>query len=154
VGSANLVGKVADRAKGVVSGKLAERAHRSAEDFGLLARTLRLAGQQLKDNMAAPYVGKVADQVDRFSKYIEHADARQLLRRAASVSEAKPLLFLGGAIALGFAGGRFLKSSQGGGANGSERRQTASKDRERRSQNTKRRRPDSRHQSLGPGITP
>jgi hypothetical protein len=114
-GTTSLVTTVTDRAATVVKGRLTETVDKSVEDLDILAKTLQLASQQLKDNVAAPYVGKVADRVSRLSRFIDEADAKALLKQAQSLGREKPLLFFGGAMALGFAGGRFLRSSSSAG---------------------------------------
>lgn len=91
--------------------RLGARIDRSANDLGLLAKTLNLASEQLEGNIAAPYVGKLASQVERLSRFIDEADARRLREDVETLGRKQPLLFIGGALALGIAGGRFLKSS-------------------------------------------
>ena len=113
--AAALVTTVADRAATAVRGRLTETVDKSVDDLDILAKTLQLASEQLKDNVAAPYVGKVAERVSRLSRFIDEADARSLLKEAQSLGREKPLMFFGGAMALGFAGGRFLRSSSSAG---------------------------------------
>jgi hypothetical protein len=103
--------KVADRAKQTIEAEIGDQVEKSANDLGKLAKTLRLASEQLEGNVAAPYVEKAATQIDRLAKYVESADARELLRRMESVGRETPLLYAGAALAVGFLGGRFLRSS-------------------------------------------
>jgi hypothetical protein len=114
--TAALMTTVADRAATVVKGRLTETVDKSVYDLDILGKTLQLASEQLKDNVAAPYVGKVAERVSRLSRFIDEADAKALMKQAQSLGREKPLLFFGGAMALGFAGGRFLRSSGSAGA--------------------------------------
>jgi len=110
----SVASKVADRAKQAIKGELGEQVDKSANDLGKLAKTLRFASEQLEGNIAAPYVEKAASQIDRLSTYVEDADALELLRKVEKVGREKPLLYVGAAVALGFVGGRFLKSSAQG----------------------------------------
>lgn len=113
--TAALMTTVADRAATVVKGRLTRTVDKSVEDLDILAKTLQLASEQLKDNVAAPFVGKVADRVSWLSRFIDEADAQALLKQAHALGREKPVLFFGGAMALGFAGGRFLRSSSSAG---------------------------------------
>jgi hypothetical protein len=113
---ATALSTVADRAATVVKGRLTETVDKSVDDLELLAKTLQLASEQLKDNVAAPYLGKVANRVSRLSKFIDEADPKALLEQAQTLGREKPIWFFGGAMALGFAGGRFLRSSSSAGS--------------------------------------
>jgi len=126
-----LVTSVADRAATVVRGRLTETVDKSVDDLDILAKTLQLASEQLKDNVAAPYVGKVAERVGRLSRFIDEADAQSLLKQAQALGREKPLIFFGGAMALGFAGGRFLRSSGSAGA-GADKSATKNENRKSR----------------------
>jgi hypothetical protein len=71
-------------------------------------------GQQLqeKDQPAlAQYANQAADQIERFSHYLQERDVDQLLGEAQRFARRQPTLFLGGAFALGLLAARFLKSS-------------------------------------------
>lgn len=105
---------LADQAKSLVSQQVEQRAGRSADDLREVARALRQTGEQLGGNMAAPYVDKAAQQLERLSSFLRTADANQVLRGAERFARREPLLFLGGAFTLGILAARFLKSSARG----------------------------------------
>jgi hypothetical protein len=130
---------VADRAATVVKGRLTDTLDKSVDDLDLLAKTLQLASEQLKDNMAAPYLGKVANRVSRLSRFIDEADPKALVEQAQTLGREKPLWFLGGAMALGFAGGRFLRSSSSAGSTAPSTGGRASKNEAPRNQNSRNR---------------
>ena len=68
-------------------------------------------------------MGKAAAQLERFSHFLENTDGEEALRSVEEFARKRPLLFLGGAVALGFGGARFLKSSERrGGRYGGEQR--------------------------------
>jgi len=108
---ASPLAQAADIATTAVKQRIGQRIDKSAGDLGLLAQTLSLASQQLKGNIAAPYVGRLATEVERLSRFIENADPKAVLESAESLGKKKPLLFIGGALAVGIVGGRFIRSS-------------------------------------------
>lgn len=103
--------RVAGKAKGAMQDRLEKRVEKSVNDLDVLAKTLKLASQQLEGNIAAPAMEKVAAGVERIAHFVEDADARALLRRAESLARENPLPFVGVAAVIGFFGGRFLKAS-------------------------------------------
>jgi hypothetical protein len=56
-------------------------------------------------------VRDAAEKVEGLSGNISSRDVTQLLKATSDLARAQPLLFLGGAVAAGFALSRFLKSS-------------------------------------------
>lgn len=102
---------LAGQAKDMVSQQVEQKAGRSADDLREVARALRRTNEQLGGNMAAPYVDKAAQQLERLSSFLRTADANQVVRSVESFARREPLLFLGGAFTLGILAARFLKSS-------------------------------------------
>ena len=102
---------LAGQAKDIVSHQVEQKAGRSADDIREVARALRQTREQLGGNMAAPYVDKAAQQLERLSSFLRTADANQVVRGVESFARREPLLFLGGAFTLGIFAARFLKSS-------------------------------------------
>ena len=100
-----------EQAKDLVSQQVSQRAGRSADDINEVARALRQTREQLGGNVAAPYVDKAAQQLERLSSFLRTADANQVVRGVESFARREPLLFLGGAFVLGIVAARFLKSS-------------------------------------------
>ncbi len=98
-------------AQGLVKAEVGKHTHKSAADLGSVAAALRESTKELKDNMVAPYIEKAADQIDRASEFLRNGDLRQAQRSVEDYARREPLLFLGGAFALGLLGARFIKSS-------------------------------------------
>lgn len=60
---------------------------------------------------AAEYGDKAANSLERLSNYIREQDPKQLLDDVQNFGRRQPVLLLGGAFLLGFAGARLIKSS-------------------------------------------
>jgi ElaB/YqjD/DUF883 family membrane-anchored ribosome-binding protein len=115
-----MASRVAGKAKDAVKDQLSGQVDKSVNDLEAVAKTLKLASQQLEGNIAAPVIEKLAGGVEQVAKYIEDADVRELLRRAESLGRENPFVFVGVAALIGFAGGRFLHASGRSGASAGE----------------------------------
>ena len=102
---------VAGQAKDLITHSVGDQQEKSAGDLGNVAKALRQTSKQLDGNIASPYVGQVADQVDRAAEFLRTANVKEVVGSVESFARREPLLFLGGAFALGILGARFLKSS-------------------------------------------
>lgn len=102
---------VAGHTKEALSQELATQAQRSAGQLGEVASALRRTSQELGENAAAPLIERAAEQIDKVSEVVRTADVDDIRRRAEGFARREPLIFLGGAFALGMIGARFLKSS-------------------------------------------
>ena len=91
--------------------QLMSRAKRSAGQLDDVADALRRTSKDLDQNVVGPYIERAADQIHRVSEYVRTADPRDVRRNVEGFARREPLLFLGGAFALGMLGARFLKSS-------------------------------------------
>jgi len=107
----NLSSQVGRSAQELVKGEVGKRTEKGAEDLDAVAGALRRSGHELEDNIAAPYVVKAADQIERVSQFLRTAEPRDILQSVENFARREPVLFLGGALALGLLGARFLKSS-------------------------------------------
>jgi hypothetical protein len=79
-----------------------------------VAQALRETGQHLHEQEQsglAGYVEQAAERVEDFTNHLRGRDVPQLLTETEDVARRSPGLFLGAALALGFAGARFLMSS-------------------------------------------
>ena len=74
--------------------------HRSADELGA------------DGSHAAEYAHWVAGALDRVSQHLHQKDVKSLLRETQDFARREPGLVIGGAVALGFALTRFLKSSE------------------------------------------
>lgn len=107
-----LASDVVDRAKDLASEQVTERREKSAGEIGKLARALHQTSEELGDTMAAPYVDKAADMLDRLSTSVRDGSLRDAVRATERFARREPLLFLGGTFILGVLAARFLKSSE------------------------------------------
>jgi hypothetical protein len=82
-----------------------------------VASTLEKTTESLQSNelgQLAPYGEKLQYWTQGLSDYLKNANAGDLLRDAEGLARRQPVLFLGGAFALGLLAARFLKSSSAG----------------------------------------
>jgi hypothetical protein len=103
--------QVADHTRGLVGERVSERASKSVSDLNSLADALRLTGKQLEGNMTSPIIAKAADQVQRVGEMLGEMNGRDTLQAVERFAKREPTWFVGGALALGLIGARFLKSS-------------------------------------------
>jgi hypothetical protein len=97
---------------------------RGVEAMQGFARAIDSAAAQLEQQSPriARSVREAAHQVEGLSNNISNRSVDELLKAATDLARRQPMLFIGGAVAAGFALSRFLKSS----ANG-DREQTSSR---------------------------
>jgi len=87
---------------------------RAADALDTVVLLLQQAGEhaQQQDKAAiAQYADKAAGQVESLSTTLREQDVTQLMETTQEFARRQPLAFLGGALALGFAGVRFFRSS-------------------------------------------
>ena len=109
--------QLVQQAESQASSRIAEGKQQAASTLTSLASTLRRSGQQLRDEeelMAGDYVERAAAQIDRAAQFIENAELRDIVKNVETFARKNPGVFIGAAFAIGLAGARFLKSSQGG----------------------------------------
>ena len=105
---------LASRGGEQVKSQLANQKHDAAQRLTPITVALRETAQQLRKQGQAPvaqYADKTSDQVERFSGYLRETEVDELVDQARGFARGRPAIFLGGAVALGFLGARFLKSS-------------------------------------------
>lgn len=106
----DLGSQVKTSARELVTSEVEKRTSQGADDLSDVARALRESGRELDGNMAGPYVQKAAEKIDDFSLYLRTATPTRVLASVKGFAAREPLLFLGGAFALGLVGSRFMKS--------------------------------------------
>lgn len=79
-----------------------------------VAQALHRSGEQLdaEGSQAGQYAHWAADALDRVAQHLQQNDMKALLRETQALARREPGLVIGGALALGFALTRFLKSSE------------------------------------------
>jgi hypothetical protein len=110
-----LASQARETASGQAESRFSDGKTRATQTLGSVAQTLKSSSQQLRDQQQ-PGIGKYADQaankLEEISHYLENASLRDVATRVETVARREPAFFIGSAVALGFLGARFLKSSQ------------------------------------------
>ena len=105
----------ADLSKSFLDRQISERTTQLGTEIGSLARDLRIIGDGLKSNAAtepaAQYVERGADVVANVADYLRAADTERLITDLETLARERPWSVAAAALALGFAGSRFLKTS-------------------------------------------
>lgn len=86
----------------------------AGKTLGDFANAVRRAGDELAgadQNPAARLVGKAADGLEQFSRSLEGKDPGDLLDAVRDFGRRNPLVFVGGAVLVGLALGRFARAS-------------------------------------------
>lgn len=94
--------------------QLLSQKDRVVDALETVALLLHQAGEQAKQQdkaMLAGYVDRSAEQVTQWSDALREQDVTQLLEETRQLARRQPMLFVGGALAAGFLGARFLRSS-------------------------------------------
>jgi hypothetical protein len=107
-------GQVVDQAKEQATSQLAGQKERAVDGLGVVAQAIRQTGQELRkqdQEAVGRYADTAAQQVERFTGYLRGRDVPALLRDLEGLARRQPALFLGGSVALGALGARFLMSS-------------------------------------------
>ncbi len=115
-------------AKEQLRSALADQKYVAAGQLHEVADALRQTSQGLHSHDKggiAQYADSAADQVERFSSYLEGRDFGELWDDLQTMANRQPELFVAGALAAGFLAGRFLRSS-GTGSSEPSRRDTPS----------------------------
>ncbi len=105
---------LANRGGEQVKSQLAYQKHDASQRMVPIQSALRETAQQLRRQGQGPvadYTDQAAEQIERFSGYLRDTDVEEIVDEARGFARRRPALFLGGALALGFLGTRFLKSS-------------------------------------------
>ena len=103
-----------DEAKDKARSAIEERKEGLAQDVGDFAHALRASASDLQDHQkdyVAQYVEQAASSVDQIADTLQRQDLKDLMRHTEDFARRQPGLFIGGAVAAGFALARFLKSS-------------------------------------------
>ncbi|MDQ3654696.1 MAG: hypothetical protein M3457_06415 [Chloroflexota bacterium] len=94
--------------------QLVSQKERLVDTLDTVALLLHQAGEHadLQDKaMLTGYVNKASGQLGQWSETLRERDVAQLLDDTVQFARRQPMLFFSGALAAGFAGARFLRSS-------------------------------------------
>lgn len=98
-----------------IAGRVEDGTKKLGGQIASMADELRTVGDQLRSagpaSAAAPYVDQGVQMAERFGRYLTDADAAQLVGDLETIARRQPWAVAAGALALGFAASRFLKTS-------------------------------------------
>lgn len=104
-----------NQGKSLLGKQVDERTTQIGQQIGSVAQELRNVGDQLRQSgpvgLAAGYVDQAAELVERFGGYLQDADSEQLMTDLEAIARKNPWGIAAGALVLGFAASRFLKTS-------------------------------------------
>ena len=106
--------KTASDARRQLGQQAEHRKHDASARLGHVAEALRETGRHLSEDDDAGlsgYADRAAEQVERVSEYFRSRTIGDLVGDVERFARREPAIFLGGAMALGLAAARFLKSS-------------------------------------------
>jgi ElaB/YqjD/DUF883 family membrane-anchored ribosome-binding protein len=117
--------EVTDQIKGQVTGlghqvreqansQFATQKDKLVDALDTVSLVLRQSGEHadLQDKeMLSHYVDQASQKISQWSDSLRNQDMNQILDETKNLAQRQPLLFMGGALALGFAGARFFRSS-------------------------------------------
>lgn len=104
-----------DQSKSFLGKQVDGKTTEIGQQIGSVAQELRSVGDQLKQSpVAGPvagYVDQGVEYVERLGQYLQDADSDRLLGDLENFARQQPWAVAAGALVLGFAASRFLKSS-------------------------------------------
>ncbi len=106
--------ELANRGTEQLKSQLANQKHDASQRMTPIQTALRESAQQLRkqgQGSVGHYADRTADQLERFSGYLRETEVDEIMEEVRSFARRRPALFVGSAVALGFLGTRFLKSS-------------------------------------------
>src|SRR5579862_3977489 len=106
--------QIAQQAKSGAAQQFEQQRQNAAQTVDSVAQATGQFSQQLRQNnqwQIADFVDRAADQLQSVSSYMRAHDFNDMVDDANDFARRQPLLFLGGAVALGALAARFLKSS-------------------------------------------
>jgi hypothetical protein len=103
----------ADTARDRVEESVTQRKSVGADYIGSIAQATGQAAQAFDDNLpqAARYIRQASEQIQGVADTVRERDVRELVGDVQEFARKQPTLFFGGAVILGFAALRFLKST-------------------------------------------
>jgi hypothetical protein len=120
----NTARQVGAQAKQSATSRLESQKERAVDSLMTVAQALRQTGQHLHEQdqgTVGTCIEKAAERVEDLTNHLRANDVTELLAETHAFARRRPAMFLGAALALGFAGTRFLMSS-GQRANASDTR--------------------------------
>ena len=92
-----------------------DRTNLIGAQIGSVAQELRTVGDRLRESgsvgMGAAYVDQAADVIERLGRYVRDSDSERLMGDLETIARRNPWGVAAGALIIGFAAARFLKTS-------------------------------------------
>jgi ABC-type transporter Mla subunit MlaD len=106
------VGQIASRAADLGLQRADQGKDQAAQTISRLAGSMRQVSTDLQGEQPqiAGVARTAAEQAERLASYMERTDARQIISTVEDAARRQPLLFLGGAFAIGLIASRVLKA--------------------------------------------
>jgi len=104
-----------DQATEKLQSTISDQKNVGAELLHAIADSMNGAAREFDSSIPqiAGYIRRTAEQVDGLSSTVRDKDLRELYAQAEGFARKQPALVFGGAVILGFAALRFLKSTRG-----------------------------------------
>ena len=107
--------EVAGKAKEQIEGRYDEQKSRATSEMSHLASALRRAGEDLSGDgglgIGSTVLGRVAGHLESLGSTIDGKNLDDIVTDVERLARRNPAMFIGGAMLIGFAASRFLKSS-------------------------------------------
>ena len=105
--------QLAGEARDKVEAAATQQKSKGADYIGAIAGAMNRAAGEFENEVpqAAHYIRQASEQVSGFADTVRQRDVRELLGEVQDFARRQPTLFFGGAVILGFAALRFLKSA-------------------------------------------
>jgi hypothetical protein len=107
--------EVAGKAKQKIADQYGEKVSEATNEVQHFASALRRAGQNLRDDgsstIGASLLTRAADQLESIGSSLNGKDLDAIISDVDRLARRNPAVFAGGAMLIGFAASRFLKSS-------------------------------------------
>ncbi len=104
---------MANNAKDKVEAAVSDQKSVGADYIQSIAQAAERAANEFDDELpqAAHYIRQASEQIQGFADTVRERDVRELVGEVQDFARRQPTLFFGGAVLLGFAALRFLKSA-------------------------------------------
>ena len=104
---------MANSAKNKVGEAVSQRKSLGADYIGSIAQATSRAANEFESDLpqAAQYIRQASEQIQGVADTVRERDVRELVGEVQEFARRQPTLFFGGAVVLGFAALRFLKST-------------------------------------------
>lgn len=109
----NTAREFANSAQEKVGESIGQRKSIGAEYIGSIAQATQQAAMAFDNDLpqAAQYIRRASEQIQDVADTVRKKDVRELVGDVQEFARQQPTLFFGGAVVLGFAALRFLKST-------------------------------------------